>query len=276
MITARKTNSMLISFIGGGNMATALIKGLKKTDDSRLSIQVCTPSGEARARFREKLHVGTHYDLAAAVEGADVIVIAVKPQIMPEVLEKMRGLVRPEQLVLSVAAGKTVASISAHLGTKQAIVRAMPNTPALTGHGITGIFAGAHCQPHHVEQAEKILSATGEVVWINDESLMDVVTAISGSGPAYYFLLTEALAAAGEELGLTSAAAMRLAVHTSYGAGAMAINSDESITQLRRRVTSPNGTTQAAVAVLEQGDFRQLMLDAVRAATIRGSELARE
>jgi len=267
---------MLISFIGGGPMATALITGLKNTGDRRLSIQVCTPSGEARARLREKLHVETHYDLVAATEEADVIVLAVKPQIMPEVLEKMRGLVRPEQLVLSVAAGKTVASIAAHLGTAQAIVRAMPNTPALTGHGITGIFAGSECQPHHVEQAETILSATGEVVWINDESLMDVVTAISGSGPAYFFLMIEALAAAGEKLGLSAASAMRLAVHTSYGAGAMAIDSDETVAQLRQRVTSPNGTTQAALETLDKGQFNQLMFEAVRAATIRGRELARE
>ena len=257
-------------------MATALIRGLRKTGNPRLSIQVCTPSGEARARLREKLHVETHYDLVAAVEGADVIVLAVKPQIMPEVLDKMRGLVHPEQLVLSVAAGKTVESIAAHLGAEQAIVRAMPNTPALTGHGITGIYAGNYCQPHHVEQAETILSATGEVVWIDNEHLMDVVTAISGSGPAYYFLLTEALAAAGEKLGLSAAAAMRLAVHTSYGAGVMAINSDESIAQLRQRVTSPGGTTQAALETLEKGDFNQLMFEAVRSATLRGRELAQE
>lgn len=267
---------MLISFIGGGNMATALIKGLRKTGNPRLSIQVCTPSGEARARLREKLHVETHYDLAAAVDGADVIVLAVKPQIMPGVLDKMRGLVSPGQLVLSVAAGKTVAAISAHLGSDQAIVRAMPNTPALTGHGITGIFAGSNCQPHHVEQAETILSATGEVVWINDESMMDVVTAISGSGPAYYFLLTEALAAAGERLGLSAASAMRLAIHTCYGAGVMAINSDETMAQLRQRVTSPGGTTQAALETLDKGDFNQLMFEAVQSATLRGRELASE
>jgi len=264
---------MLISFIGGGNMATALIKGLKKTGDPRLSIQVCTPSGEARARLREKLHVETHYDLAAAVEDADVIVLAVKPQIMPGVLDKMRGLVKPEQLVLSVAAGKTVSAIAAHLGPSQAIVRAMPNTPALTGHGITGIFAGSECQPHHVEQAETILSATGEVVWIHDEALMDVVTAISGSGPAYYFLMTEALAAAGEKLGLSAASAMRLAVHTSYGAGAMAINSDESIAQLRQRVTSPNGTTQAALESMEAAGVRDAIAAGVKAACARSIEL---
>ena len=153
---------MLISFIGGGNMATALIKGLKKTENPRLAIQVCEPSHEARARLRASLHVETHYDLAEVMEGADVIVLAVKPQVMPEVLDKMRDFVSPDQLVLSVAAGKTVASISGHLGPEQAIIRAMPNTPALTGHGITGIFAGEHCTPHHIEQAETILSATGE------------------------------------------------------------------------------------------------------------------
>jgi len=267
---------MLISFIGGGNMATALIRGLQKTENPRLAIQVCTPSDEARARLRANLHVETHYDLAEVIEGADVIVLAVKPQVMPEVLDKMREFVSPEQLILSVAAGKTVASISEHLGPEQAIIRAMPNTPALTGHGITGIFAGRHCTPHHVEEAETILSATGEVVWVKDEALMDVVTAISGSGPAYYFLLTEALASAGKALGLSNSAALRLATHTCFGAGAMAVNDDADLVELRRRVTSPGGTTQAAVEVLESSGFRKLILDAVEAATNRGRELAHD
>lgn len=267
---------MLISFIGGGNMATALIKGLRRTGDPNLKIQVCTPNSETRARLRKELHVETHYDLAAATENADVVVMAVKPQIMPGVLEKMRGMVAAEQLILSVAAGKTVASIAGHLGAGQAIVRAMPNTPALTGHGITGIYAGNHCQPLHVEQAETILSATGEVVWVEDEALMDVVTAISGSGPAYYFLLTEALAAAGTKLGLPPSAAMRLAIHTGYGAGFMAVDSDETVARLRERVTSPGGTTQAALETLAEGQFSQLIFDAVQAATVRGGQLAAE
>jgi len=267
---------MLISFIGGGNMATALVKGLQQTGDSHIAIQVCTPSDETRARFRAKLHVETHYDLAAAIHGADVIVLAVKPQVMPEVLDKMRGLVDPGQLILSVAAGKTIGSIATHLGVERAIIRAMPNTPALTGYGITGICAGEHCEPHHIEQAEEILQAIGEVVWIRDESLMDVVTAISGSGPAYYFLLTEALAAAGKTLGLSNSAALRLATHTCFGAGAMAVNDDADLVELRRRVTSPGGTTQAAVEVLESSGFRKLILDAVEAATNRGRELAHD
>jgi len=267
---------MLISFIGGGNIATALIKGLQKTENPRLSIRVCDPSDDARARLRASLHVETHYDPAATIEGADVVVLAIKPQVMPEVLDNLRGLVLPEQLVLSVAAGKTIASIRAHLGEKQAIIRSMPNTPALTGHGITGICAGENCKSHHVEQAESILSATGEVVWIEDESLMDVVTAISGSGPAYYFLLTEALAEAGKELGLSYSAAKRLAVHTCYGASEMVLNADEKIAELRHHVTSPGGTTLAALAVLEKKKFRKVVLKAVIAATNRGRELARE
>jgi pyrroline-5-carboxylate reductase len=267
---------MMISFIGGGNMATALIKGLKKTGNSKLSIQVCTPSDEARARLRATLGVETHYDLAAAIEGADVIVLAVKPQIMPQVLDKMRGIVKTDQLVLSVAAGKTIGFISDRLGSGQAVIRSMPNAPALMGNGVTGIFAGEHCQAHHVEQAEKILSATGEVVWVKQESLMDVVTAISGSGPAYYFLLTEALAQAGQELGLPADAARRLAIHTCYGAGTMVINSPDSVRELRHRVTSPNGTTQAALEVMKENGFEQLINKAVKAATERGRELANE
>ena len=207
------------------------------------------------------------------MEGADVIVLAVKPQVMPEVLDKMRDFVSPDQLVLSVAAGKTVASISGHLGPEQAIIRAMPNTPALTGHGITGIFAGEHCTPHHIEQAETILSATGEVVWVEDESLMDVVTAISGSGPAYYFLLTEALAAAGKELGLKGSAARRLAAHTCFGAGVMVVKGDEKVAELRRRVTSPGGTTQAAIEELDGADVGATIVRAVRRAAERSREL---
>jgi len=267
---------MLITFIGGGNIATALISGLEKSKPKHLTVRVCDPDADTRDRLHAHHDVDTFIEPGTAVDGADVIVLAVKPQIMPLVVESLRGLVLPEQLVLSVAAGTTVSSISDHLGAKQAIVRAMPNTPALTGHGITGLFAGEFCQAHHLEQAEKILNAIGEVVHIKDEFLMDVVTAVSGSGPAYYFLLTEALASAGEKLGLPAATANHLAVHTCLGAGAMFLNDDESPAELRRRVTSPAGTTEAAMSVFEDNNFRELMFEAVEAAAIRSRELARE
>ena len=267
---------MLITFIGGGNIATALISGLEKSEPRHLSVRVCDPNADVRDRLHAHHDVETFIEPATAVVGADVIVLAVKPQIMPLVVDSLRGLVLPEQLVLSVAAGTTVSSISAHLGAKQAIVRARPNTPALTGHGITGLFAGEFCRAHHLEQAEKILNAIGEVVHIEDESLMDVVTAVSGSGPAYYFLLTELLASAGEKLGLPAETANHLAVHTCLGAGAMFLNDNEKPADLRRRVTSPAGTTEAAMSVFEDNNFRELMFEAVEAATRRSRELAGE
>jgi pyrroline-5-carboxylate reductase len=245
---------MLITFIGGGNIATALISGLEKSEPKHLSVRVCDPNADVRDRLHAHHDVETFIEPGTAVDGADVIVLAVKPQIMPQ----------------------TVSSISDHLGAKQAIVRAMPNTPALTGHGITGLFAGEYCQAHHLEQAEKILNATGEVVHIKDESLMDVVTAVSGSGPAYFFLLTEALALAGEKLGLPAETANHLAVHTCLGAGAMFLNDNEKPADLRRRVTSPAGTTEAAMHVFEDKNFRELMFEAVDAATRRSRELAKE
>lgn len=265
---------MNIAFIGGGNMATALISGLLEAARGRVAIRVADPSEEARERLRREPGVETFAEGRDTVPEADVIVLAVKPQVMPDVLAELDGVIERGQLVVSVAAGTTVAVIQQVLGDDQPVVRAMPNTPALIGHGITGLFASRACRPHHREQAQRILAAVGQVLWVEDEVLMDVVTAVSGSGPAYYFLLTEALAAAGERLGLDGADAARLAVHTAAGAGVMLIEAEEGPAQLRRRVTSLGGTTEAAVEALERGGFRGLINDAVEAATRRGRELA--
>ncbi len=265
---------MNITFIGGGNMATALIAGLHNERAGALEIRVADPSEEARARVVREFGVETHADGRSATSGADVVVLAVKPQVMPSVLEALAPVIEDGQLVLSIAAGTTVSGIQSALGDNQPVVRAMPNTPALIGHGICGLFASASCRDHHREQAERILEAAGEGIWIDDESLMDLVTAVSGSGPAYFFLLTEALAVAGTELGLDEADARKLAVCTAEGAGAMMKQSQETPAELRARVTSPGGTTQAAVEVLESRGFRVLVRDAVEAATRRGRELA--
>ncbi len=265
---------MLITFIGGGNMATALISGLRKSAEPDLKIKVSDPSEEARNRLQAAYEVEPFADSVAAIAGADIIVLAVKPQIMTRVLDQLSGYTEPRQLVLSIAAGTTIATITKALGNAQAVIRSMPNTPALIGHGIAGICPGKNCEPYHIEQAEKILTATGEVVLIEDESLMDVVTAISGSGPAYFFLLTEALAVAGRTLGLPGEVADKLAAHTAFGAGAMVVQSDAGADELRRRVTSPGGTTQAALEVLETGLFTHLVSSAVAAATSKGRELA--
>jgi len=265
---------MLITFIGGGNMASALISGLANPPRSNLRIRVVDPNHEARARLEKTFDLATFTDPVTAIEGADVILLAIKPQIMSEVLADLSGHVRPEQLVLSIAAGVTMASIESQLGQGLAVVRCMPNTPALIGHGITGMTAGPNCSDHQRRLAEQILSAASEVVWLDDEGLMDAVTAVSGTGPAYFFLLTEALAAAARELGLPAATADRLAAITCFGAGAMVASSPDEAEELRRRVTSPGGTTEAAMAVLEGGAFRDLMLRAVTAAKDRSRALS--
>ena len=255
-------------------MATALISGLANPPRAHLEIRVCDPRDEARAHLEATFGVKTHTDAGLAIDHADVIVLAVKPQSMPEVLAGLSGKVRPEQLMLSIAAGITIASISEKLGERQAVIRSMPNTPALIGHGITGVVAGRHCSDLQRDQAEEILSAAGEIVWLDDEGLMDAVTAISGTGPAYYFLLTEILAAAAESFGLPAETADRLASITCFGAGAMLAGSPGEAAELRRRVTSPGGTTQAAMAIMEEGKFRDLVHRAAEAARDRSRELA--
>lgn len=265
---------MLITFIGGGNMATALITGLMNPPRAHLKIRVCDPNKDARKHLEKTFRVATFTDAHAAIAGADVIVLAIKPQTMPMVLANLKGQVRPDQLVLSIAAGVTISSIFAELGEGPTVIRSMPNTPALIGHGITGVVADANSNAVHRGQAEEILSAAGEVVWLDDELLMDAVTAISGTGPAYYFLLTEALAAAARELGLPAETAERLAAITCFGAGAMLASSPGEAQELRRRVTSPGGTTQAAMVVMKNGKFRELVASAAEAARDRSRELA--
>lgn len=255
-------------------MASALVSGLVNPHRAHLRIRVSDPDPGARERLASTFGIETGSDSCAAVDGANVIVLAVKPQNMPEVLQQLRGRVVPGQLVLSIAAGTPIGMIERGLGGEPAVIRSMPNTPALIGHGIAGVVAGRNCRPEHLGQAEEILCAAGEVVWLNDESLMDAVTAISGSGPAYYFLMTEALTEAGRQLGLSPETAERLALVTCFGAGAMVNSSGGDVAELRRRVTSPGGTTEAAMTVFDAGGFRDLVLRAARAARDRGRELA--
>jgi pyrroline-5-carboxylate reductase len=266
---------MLITFIGGGNMASALISGLANPPRSDLVIRVVDPDERARARLQATFEVSAFTDPVAAIRDADVVLLAVKPQSMPLVLRNLAGHVRPGQLLLSIAAGITIASLEKQLGRDLAVVRCMPNTPALIGHGITGMTAGRNCSGLQRRLAEEIMAAASEVVWLEDESLMDAVTAVSGTGPAYFFLLTEVLARTARDLGLPPAIADRLAAVTCFGAGAMVATSPDEAEELRRRVTSPGGTTEAAMAVLESGGFRELMSKAVTAAEARSRELSR-
>lgn len=267
---------MLIAFIGGGNMAKALISGLKRSGDPGLVVRVADPSETARTQLRSDYDVVISPDAAEAVRGADVVVLAVKPQVVPQALAELGGEMESEQLLLSIAAGTTISSMASQLGPRQAIIRSMPNSPALVGEGISALCAGEHCRPHHRAQAERVLRAAGKVVWVSDETLMDAVTAISGSGPAYYFLLAEALAAAGVRLGLPLDVATQLAEQTCAGAGAMLRDSDTGAVELRRRVTSPGGTTQAALDAFARGNFSELVFTAAAAAERRGHELSQE
>lgn len=264
---------MTITFIGGGNMATAMITGLLRGDHPP-RVRVCDPSTAAREKLEQEHGVETFTAAAPAAEGADVVVLAVKPQVMPDVLAELAGHVGPDQLVLSIAAGTPIAQIRDGLGGGVRVVRAMPNTPALLGRGISGAFAAADCSAQHRQRAESVLAAAGAVVWVDNESLMDAVTALSGSGPAYFFLLAEALAAAGEALGLPAETSANLANHTCAGAGEMLLSGKADAAELRRRVTSPGGTTEAALQSFENSGFREIVSKAARAARDRGRELA--
>lgn len=265
---------MLITFVGGGNMATALISGLVNPPRAHILIRVSDPNENARKHLESTFGISTYTDTRTAVDGADVILLAVKPQIMPRVLAELKGHVKPGQMVLSIAAGTTMGLIRHHLGDDINVIRSMPNTPALIGHGITGVVAGDNCSREQRQQAEEILLAAGEVVWLENESLMDAVTAISGTGPAYFFLLTEVLAEAAREMGLPDETADRLASATCFGAGAMLASSPGEAGELRRRVTSPNGTTHAAMTLLKAEGYPELVKRAAEAARRRSRELS--
>ena len=265
---------MIISFIGGGNMATALISGLVRYGTPAANIRVADPSEAALRRLEAHWSLQTFSVVPEAVSGTDAIVLAIKPQDMQAVLEHLRGQLQPDQLVISIAAGITLDTLTEELGDQQPLVRCMPNAPALTGEGITAMVANENCNNDHRYMAERILASAGFTEWISTENLMDAVTAVSGSGPAYFFLLSEALAAAGAKMGLPEDVAVRLALHTLHGSGVLAAASEVTLAELRRRVTSPGGTTLAALEVFKAADFTGMVEDAVRAATQRGHELA--
>ncbi len=264
-----------IAFIGGGNMARALIGGLLQAGHPASSIRVSDPGEKARQAAAADFGVGVTASNAQAVAGADVVVLAVKPQVMASVLTDLSAQLDTGALVISVAAGITLAGLETGLGPDIAIVRAMPNTPALYGAGMTGIVANPAVERSGRAMAEEILAATGQILWLEDEALMDVVTAVSGSGPAYFFTLAEQLALAGERAGLAPAAAAQLARQTAFGAGLMLVESGLSAGELRMRVTSPGGTTQAALESFDKDGFDGLIERAVNAAIRRGHELGK-
>ncbi|MGN8346169.1 pyrroline-5-carboxylate reductase [Pseudomonas sp. SMV71] len=264
-----------IAFIGAGNMAASLIGGLRAKGLDATQIRASDPGDETRARVSAEHGIETFADNVRAIDGADVIVLAVKPQAMKSVCQALRPSLKPEQLVVSIAAGITCASMSNWLG-EQPIVRCMPNTPALLRQGVSGLFATAQVSAQQRQQAEQLLSAVGLALWLETEQQLDAVTAVSGSGPAYFFLLVEAMTAAGEKLGLPREIAARLTAQTALGAAHMVVSSDVDAAELRRRVTSPAGTTEAAIKSFQAGGFEALVEKALGAAAHRSAEMAEQ
>lgn len=263
---------MTIAFIGGGNMANALVGGLIAKGTKRGSITVVEPVAAARRRLAARYRVRTSTSPDARALAADAFVLAVKPQDMRAAVAPLAGRVRGK-LVISIAAGVRLADLARWLGSGAKLVRCMPNTPALIGAGITGLFAPTGVKPADRRRAERILKAVGETVWVKDERLLDPVTAVSGSGPAYVFWFIEQLAAAGEGLGLAPGVSRKLALQTVLGAARLAAGSKEPPAALRERVTSKGGTTAAALAVFEEAGLAAGLRRAIEAASRRGAAL---
>ncbi|MGE0583205.1 MAG: pyrroline-5-carboxylate reductase [Steroidobacteraceae bacterium] len=264
-----------IAFIGGGHMGRALIGGLLARGASPADLSVADPHAPTRAALHADFGVRALADNAEAAAMADILVLAVKPQAMAAVLRPLAPVLSQRMpLVISIAAGVRLASLVAWCDAKVAVVRAMPNRPALCGAGITGLHAPPDTPADARQRAESVLAAVGETVWVEREADLDVVTALSGSGPAYFFLLAEQLAASGTRLGLDPATAHRLAVATLHGAGRLAFEGEGDLARLRAEVTSKGGTTEAALRSLELAQFGDMVAAAVDAAVKRGRELA--
>jgi len=265
----------LIAFVGGGNMAASLIGGLLAAGHPASRLRVAVRTADSAARLRQRFGVETLTDSAQAIAGADVVVLAVKPQQMAEALRGLR--VEADATVISVAAGVRVATLAQWLGTT-AVVRSMPNTPALFRSGISGLYAEPALSAVSRQRAERVLGCVGETCWVGQEEQIDAVTALSGCGPAYYFLLTELLRDAGAALGLDPAVAAQLAHSTFIGAAKMARDAGEDVAVLRAQVTSKGGSTEAALAHLEAAGlgriFQEALAAADRRARLRGEELA--
>jgi pyrroline-5-carboxylate reductase len=266
-----------LAFLGGGNMGRALIGGLLRRGTRPEHISV----GESFAPVRDALSadfgIQATPDNAVAAEAASVIVVAVKPQIAGNVLTALQPVLqRTRPLVISIAAGIRVDALEAWCGAGVPVVRAMPNRPALVGAGATGLFAPASVAKAQRDVAEKVMQAVGEVVWVASEDHIDVVTALSGSGPAYFFLLAELLTQGATDLGLEPSTARRLAIATLHGAGQLAHAGDGDLARMRADVTSKGGTTEAAVKSLGEADLRGIIARALEAATRRSRELAEQ
>ena len=265
---------MKIVFLGGGNMANALIGGMLKQGFAAADIDVIELNADGRTRLTEAFGVTCHAS-AEAAPTPDLLVLAVKPQQMKEAVAPFAGRLG-NALVVSIAAGLDVATLSRFLGGHRAIVRCMPNTPALIGAGITGLCAAPEVSADQRAAADRVLKAVGTTVWIDDEAKMDAVTAISGSGPAYVFLFIEALQQAAAEFGFTPEQGRQLAIETVQGAAALAAQSSEPASTLRERVTSKGGTTEAALRTMAEKGVKDGIVAGCHAAEARGKELGKQ
>jgi len=261
-----------IAFVGGGNMAEAMIAGLVRAGHEAKAIQVREPRAERARALREAYGIGIAAE-PSALRQARIVVLAVKPQQVEEALRPLADVFDARQTLLSIVAGLSLARLRELLDTPVQLVRAMPNTPALVGAGMAALFS--ETEGEHRRQAEYLLRACGEVLWVEQEKDMHAVTAISGSGPAYFFLLAELLQGAGQTLGLSADVAAKLASQTALGAGRMLVESGRPASELRQQVTSPGGTTQAALDLMLQDGMPELVRKAVAAAARRSAELGR-
>jgi len=268
---------LTITFIGAGNMAGAIIGGMIESGFAPGDITATSPSDDVLTPLRERLGIQTATDNAASVAKSDVVVLAVKPQIMREVCEQMRDAVQARRpLIVSVAAGLPAETLEHWLGGDLPLVRCMPNTPALVGAGAAGLYANAKVDDAQRQLATELMEAVGLVEWVDDEALLDAVTAVSGSAPAYFFLMFEAMEEAGAALGLPADTARRLAMQTALGAAKMALASDKPPAELKRNVMSPGGTTERAIQHLEDAGLRRTMAEAMNACADRAGEMADE
>lgn len=266
-----------IAFIGGGNMASSIIGGLIKQGNIKATqIAVADPSLDQRQHLETEFGVHTYKQGCDAIAAADVVILAVKPQVMKAVLEPLHAALSSKQpLLISIAAGINLTSLSQWSGC-HAIVRCMPNTPALLGLGATGLTANAHVSDSQRQQAEQLLRAIGSTSWVTSEQDIDAVTAVSGSGPAYFFLLMEAMINAGRQLGLDAKTAKQLTLQTALGASQMALNAKVEVAELRRQVTSPGGTTEQAILTFQREGFDEIVFEALEAARNQAQKLSEQ
>lgn len=265
-----------LAFIGAGNMASSIIGGLVEKGVEPNRITATDPYQPSLDAIEQRFGVNVSQDNGQAAANADVVILAVKPQVLEEACHSLRGHLKHRPLMISIAAGIDIRSLEIWLGGPLPLVRCMPNTPALVQTGASGLFANTHTSETQKALAESILSAVGISVWLPQEALIDPVTAVSGSGPAYFFLLMEAMIEAGVAQGLDRETSAALTLQTALGAAKLASSSDVDVAELRRRVTSPKGTTEQAILSFEQQGFRTMVDAAMQACAERSKTMASE